>query len=51
MYVATVASRPKAVDGAAPNHVHLWCVHEIGCDHTTYTYDGNATVSRDISGR
>ena len=45
MYEATVASRPKVVDDAAPNHVSLRRAHEsyLGCDHATYPYNGNAT--------
>ena len=52
MYVATVASRPKVVDGVAPNHVSLQCVHEsyLGCDHATYPCDGNATFQNCIQG-
>ncbi len=42
-----LASRPKVVDGAAPNHVSLRRAHEryLGCDHATYPYDGNATYT------
>ena len=53
MYEAiTVASRPKIVDGAAPNHVSLRRAHEsyLGCDHATYPYDGNATFQNRIQG-
>ena len=52
MYEATVASRPKVVDGAAPNHVSLRRAHEIylGCEHATYPYDGNATFQNRIQG-
>jgi len=44
MCEATVASPPKVVHGAAPNHVSLRRAHEsyLGCDHATYPYDGNA---------
>ena len=43
-----VASRPEVVDGAAPNHVSLRRAHEryLGCDHATYSYDGNAICDR-----
>ena len=53
MYEAiTVASRPKVVDGAAPNHVSLQRVHEsyLGCDHATYPYDSNTTFQNRIQG-
>ena len=40
-----VANRLEVVDGAAPNHVSLQRAHEryLGCDHTTYPYDGNTS--------
>ena len=40
-----IANRPEVVDGTAPNHVSLQRAHEcyLGCDHTTYPYDGNAS--------
>ena len=49
-YVATVGSRPKVVDSAAPNHVSLQHTHEnyLGCDHATFPYDGNATFQNRI---
>ena len=50
MYEATVASWPKVVDGAAPNHVSLRRAHELPCDHATYPYDGNATFQNRIQG-
>ena len=52
MYETTVASRPKVVDGAAPNHVSLWRAHEsyLGCDHATHPYDSNATFQNRIQG-
>ena len=52
MYVATVASQPKVVDGTAPNHVSLQHVHKhyLGCDHATNPYDSNATFQNRIQG-
>ena len=53
MYKAiTLASRPKVVDGAAPNHVSLRRAHEsyLGYDHATCPYDGNATFQNRIQG-
>jgi len=51
-YVATVASRPKVVDGAAPNHVSLRRAHErnLCCDYATYPYDVNAIFQNRIQG-
>ena len=54
MYEAIVASRPKVVDGAAPNHVSLRGAHEsyFGCDNATYHMTATLhfkTVSKDIS--
>ena len=53
MYEATVASRPKVVDGAAPNHVSLWRAHERYLTrHTHMTAMLHfKTVSKDISAR
>ena len=52
MYIATVASQPKVVDGAAPNHMNLRRAHEryLGCDHTTHPYDSNTTFLNRIQG-
>ena len=50
---AAVASRPKVVDSAAPNHVTLRRAHEgLGCDHATHPYDidSNATFQNRIQG-